>query len=83
MAKFANYIMTVRKSDGTVMSHSCHYPAVELHEDEEMVDVALSGEEYNLLEDAHSVKRAIALVKSIQWKAKYWGKVELNSETGE
>ena len=83
MTKFANYVMTVRKSDGAVMSHSCHYPAVELNEDGATVDIALSEEEYNLLEVAHSVKRAIALVESINWKAKYWGKVELNSETGE
>lgn len=80
MAKFANYIMTVRKSDGVVLSHSYHYPAVELVDDEKVVDIALSGEEFNLLEATRSVKRASALVKSIEWKAQYWGKVEL--ETG-
>lgn len=74
--KFAEYVLTVRKADGVALCHSVHYPPVELQDTEETADVALSAEEYHLLEAARTTKNAIALVESIKWKIKYWGGVD-------
>lgn len=77
--KFSNYVLTVRKNDGVAVSHSFHSPPVELNDDDKFVDVALSAEEFHLLNAARTTKNAIQLVYSIKWKIKYWGGVDAES----
>jgi len=77
--KFAEYVLTVRKKDGVAVSHSFHSPPVELNDDDKFVDVALSAEEFRLLDAARTTKNAIRLVDSIRWKIKYWGGVDAES----
>lgn len=78
--KFSEYVLAVRKKDGVALCHSSHYPPVELQATDETVDVALSYDEYRLLEAARTTKKALALVESIKWKIKYWGGVDAEGQ---